>query len=188
MDLLEKKIAEGLQQIAERYGGGNCLLGANVTAVDVGSFTCTVMTDDDIEVPGVLYKSNTSSDVDVVMQPADKSRVIIGRLADSDAWTVLKFGKIDKVQVVVGNSSFEIESGVITLNGGQLGGMVKRDGVRTKLNQLEAEVNALKTIFKTWVTVPSDGGAALKALASTWAANNITPTKNGDLENTNVKQ
>jgi hypothetical protein len=40
--------------------------------------------------------------------------------------------------------------------------------VKTELDTIINDVNALKTVFSTWVTVPNDGGAALKAGAGAW--------------------
>lgn len=47
--------------------------------------------------------------------------------------------------------------------------------VKTELDKLTSDINALKTIFLTgWVVVPQDGGAALKVAAATWAGQVLT--------------
>jgi phage baseplate assembly protein V len=40
--------------------------------------------------------------------------------------------------------------------------------VLTELQKLETDINDLKTVFSGWVTVPNDGGAALKTAAAAW--------------------
>lgn len=39
---------------------------------------------------------------------------------------------------------------------------------KTELDKLKDDINSLKTVFSGWVTVPQDGGAALKTAAATW--------------------
>lgn len=76
----------------------------------------------------------------------------------------------------------------VWLRGTSNGGLVKVSDLVTKLNNIENDINSLKTVFSTtWIVVPSDGGAALKAAASTWAGQTITPTVDNDIQSTTVK-
>lgn len=60
-------------------------------------------------------------------------------------------------------------------------------GLLKKINELENEINDLKTIFSTtWTPVPNDGGAALKTAATSWSAAQITPTTQIDIEHPNI--
>ena len=77
---------------------------------------------------------------------------------------------------------------LVQFNGGELGGMVKLNDVVTKLNNLEKDVNNLKAAFTSWIVVPNDGGAALKAASSTWAGETLEITVKADLENTKIQQ
>ena len=54
----------------------------------------------------------------------------------------------------------------ISLNGSNYGGLVIGANLVQKLNTIEADINNLKAIFASWVVVPTDGGAALKAALS----------------------
>ena len=188
MDFQEQKIAEGLRKIAQQYGGGGLLQGATVKTVHADKFTCDVETDNEDELPGVLYKSVSGGNVDVIFQPAVDSKVFIMQIADSDEWVVLKFGTIDKVFIKVGDSSLLITTDSIEMNGGSLGGMVKLEALVSVINAIKADLNNLKTAFNSWTPVPSDGGAALKTIAATWTSSHISNTTNSDLENTKVKQ
>lgn len=38
------------------------------------------------------------------------------------------------------------------------------------IKEIQDDIGALKNVFSTWVVVPADGGAALKAAAATWFA------------------
>lgn len=81
-----------------------------------------------------------------------------------------------------------IASEAIQFNDGALEGMVKVIELTQKLNNLEQDLNTLKQVFTSWVPVPSDGGAALKTAASSWAAQQITPTQQADIENPLITQ
>lgn len=73
-------------------------------------------------------------------------------------------------------------------NDGKLGGMVKVMEALKRWNLIENDVNLLKQAFAAWVVVPSDGGAALKAITAAWFGQALTPTTLTDIENPKIKQ
>jgi hypothetical protein len=75
----------------------------------------------------------------------------------------------------------------LTLNGEEFGGLVKVIDLTEKINNLETQINDLKQFFNSWVTVPNDGGAALKLIVSSWANQEITLTAQKEIENTIIK-
>jgi hypothetical protein len=91
-----------------------------------------------------------------------------------------------KVAIEVGASSVELTDGLIKFNDGSNNGLVIGQNTADKLNAIEQDLNALKSVFAGWVTVPQDGGAALKTAVSTWAGQQLTPTVAGDLENDKI--
>lgn len=141
---------------------------------------------DDVRLRSVIRNATTK----IVVTPALNSAVLIGRIEDANEYVVIAVDEVAKVEVVLSATiSIVIDANGITMNGGSLEGLVKLGALLTKLNALEDDINALKTVFKTaWVVVPSDGGAALKAAAATWANGTITKTVKADLENTKIKQ
>lgn len=80
----------------------------------------------------------------------------------------------------------ELTADEIKLNGATNGGLAIVNDVVDKLNNLENDINTLKTVFSTWVVAPTDGGAALKAAAATWYASMFTPTVEADISNNEV--
>lgn len=186
-DYYESKLKDSLKKLASQHGP-DAIIPVTVNTVDASNFTCDCVTDDDLEIPKVLFKSITGGVIDVVQQPAVGSRIFIGRIADSDEWLMLKAGAIDVYHIKIGNVEFMMDSNGIILNGGSNDGMVTLSGCVTQLNKLENDVNNLKTVFSTWVPVPNDGGAALKTTATSWYGSPLTDTINADLENPNVKQ
>jgi hypothetical protein len=89
----------------------------------------------------------------------------------------------DTAGIIVGYSSVS----EIRLNGYDKGGIPVAAGLLQKINQLESELNTLKSIFATWVPVPSDGGAALKTAITGWASGTIPTTGLSEIENDKVK-
>jgi hypothetical protein len=57
-----------------------------------------------------------------------------------------------------------------------------------QINKIEQDLNSLKTVFKNWTPVSQDGGAALKAAATSWAAQQLQKTQNTDIANDKITQ
>ena len=108
--------------------------------------------------------------------------------ADSGVMTVPKEGSVVAVvwaSPVTAVVVMVAEVKELRIMGGQLGGMVKVE----ELNAVERDLNNLKQVFQDWIPVAQDGGAALKtAVATTWAAQQLTETQKSDIENEKVKQ
>lgn len=70
-----------------------------------------------------------------------------------------------------------------TIRVGSSGGTVQPvalgDDVETQLNVLASDINALKTAIGAWVPVPNDGGAALKAVLTTWFGSSVSISEVG---------
>lgn len=103
---------------------------------------------------------------------------------------VPKVGSIVVVQLYSQSSGVIIgfaEVGSIALNGTDKGGLVTVVSLLQKINQLEQQINSLKTIFATWVPVPNDGGLALKSLTTNFSAQQIALTQKAEIENESIK-
>lgn len=178
-DLYENRIKQGLKDLAAKFGP-DAIVPANVQSVDESSFTCACITDDETIVPNVQYKTITTGSEDVVLQPAINSRVMIGRIANSDAWVIVMHGRCDKVFITANTQ--------IIFNGGSLHGLVTRDGTKAQLNKIETDITSLKNAFNAWVPVANDGGAALKTATTAWRGAALAQTENTDIENEKIKQ
>lgn len=94
----------------------------------------------------------------------------------------------DTVTVSIGESSIQVTRDEIVFNGGNNKGLVLADKLVNRLNYIENSINSLKRVFSSWVVAPSDGGAALKALATAWASDTLSTTKANDFTNDKIKQ
>lgn len=91
--------------------------------------------------------------------------------------------KIDQVDQLLINCKTNVQ-----FNGGKLGGMVKVADIVTQLNNLENDINTLKSAVSGWSPVQYDGGLALKAATTAWAGANLQLTIRSDIENTAIQQ
>ena len=200
-------IADIIRQMAQ--GGRQTVsLVCTVDAVDKDARTvdCTPL-DEGAPLLGVNLQANQESKVGVVSFPRVGSFVVVGFVADGSAGVVLLTDDVESVEVVISDDTARVtmdEDGVrvevgdettaeltkdgILFNGGDLGGLVKVEELTKQINAIEKDINTLKNVFTGWVTVPQDGGAALKTAATTWAGQTLTLTKRGDYENEKVKQ
>lgn len=158
-----------------------------VTAVDKATSTCDVEPlNGDAEIFGVKLQADETADFGVIPIPAIDSNVIVQFLDKSNAFVSL-IAQIESYLIKINDITLSIDANGIELNGEDLGGLIKISDLVTKLNNIESDLNTLKGIFSSWVPVASDGGAALKALLSSYSTSSLTPTVNPDLENTKVK-
>lgn len=199
-------IREAIRQLA-RGGRETVSLVCTVDAVDKTARTvdCTPL-DESAPLLGVNLQANQGSTFGVISFPRVGSFVVVGFVADGSAGVVLLTDDVESVEVVISDDTARItadEDGVrvrmgddtsmeltgegVVLNGGNFGGMVKVEPLTSRINDIENDINELKNIFASWVTVPQDGGAALKAASATWAGSLLTPTQRGDYENEKVK-
>jgi hypothetical protein len=112
------------------------------------------------------------------IRPAAGTRCLIGLLEGKETLTFL----VNAEQV----EEVKITSEKIICNGGENDGWVKVRELTEKLNALEKDINSLKQVFTSWVAVPNDGGAALKAALATWAGQTLTETRQADIENDKI--
>lgn len=162
-----------------------------VDAVDKETRTvdCTPL-DEGAPLLGVNLQANQESKFGVVVYPRVGSYVVVGFVADGSAGIVLMTDDIESIEMVVkdDNTSLKITEDGIVMNGGSLGGLIKVEELTSRINNIEEDINLLKDVFSGWVSVPQDGGAALKAASEAWSGNKLTLTTRSDYENEKVKQ
>lgn len=154
---------------------------------DLGtSQLCTVVSVDEAEMTCVVSPiGGGDADFADVRLMADTEDTTKGIYFKPVIGSVVMITPQDEVTYFV---SMYSEVSEVWLRGSTNGGVVKVADLVTKLNNLESDLNSLKTIFSTsWVVVPSDGGAALKVAAATWAGQTFTPTTAANIQSTTVK-
>ena len=170
------KEAKVIEALKKAFGGmvPVQVFPAKVTEVDEATASCTVEPVAGPEIFEVRIKAAINDKKDgLVIVPVVGSFVLVGIIGnDPETAYIAKYDSIEK----------------IVLHGGELGGIVKVQDLVSKLNALEKDLNNLKTVFSSgWVPVASDGGAALKTAAATWAGSTITESAVAELENPKIK-
>lgn len=173
-----KEIKELLKDIV----GGNCLPLVIGEVVSVESETCTVRVAGRVTVGDVrLNASADGNDGNILVKPVVGSIVLMSDLSGGDLreLVVTAWSEIDTVTVKL--------KGDVIINGGGNEGIVKVIELTKKLNNIEKDINVLKNKFLSWVPTVYDGGAALKALATDWASQQLMETQQKDIEDERIK-
>jgi len=154
-------------------------INATINSVDLDARTCEV-TAIDGSVDFVIYDVCLMAVVDdgLLIEPVVGSvvKVIYSQTVEP---FICQYSEIENITIISNNS--------ITFNDGSMGGLVQGTELVAKLNKLENDLNTLKSAFASWVVVPSDGGAALKASTAAWSGQTIPATTTLDIENSSVK-
>jgi hypothetical protein len=179
------QLGVAIQQLAGTYQKDNLnAILCEVVSVDTSKRTCVVATvNSDMEIKDVHLMAGINDGM--LLIPTVGSQVVIIYSKMTTPYIAL-YSQLDKVICIVGDSGIEVTSDSIKLNDGSLGGLIKIEDLVSKINTIEQDINTLKTVFSGWAPVANDGGAALKAAAATWFAQQLTTTTKSDLENTNI--
>lgn len=179
-----KKIHSAIKKIGnadkfEIYSG-------KVDAINEANTTIDVAIDNGLIVYDVRLRAVITDTTGMWVLPKQNSDVVIARIDGTQDFALMQASEIDKLFVKIGDTTLQLDSTGVTINGGANEGMVKVAALVTKLNALETKVNQIITAFNTWIVTPNDGGAALKVLAASFAAL-LTATTQANLENTKAK-
>ena len=163
------KVREALLKIIQDSGIRSQLWQAEVVSIE--GDTCTVLVGN-LELSDVRLKAIVGeTDGTLLVTPAVGSVVLVGSLTgDFKDLAVLQVDKFTELR----------------FDGDAFGGMVKATELVKRLNALENDINTLKNVFAAWVSVPQDGGAALKAATATWAGQTLEVSQQNALENTKI--
>lgn len=148
----------------------------------VGNETCSVKIADRLVINDVRLNASADGNRDnILIKPKVGSMVLMADLSGGDlrSLVVISFSAIDSLTV-----KFE---GDVVIDEGKNEGLVKVVELTNRLNAIEQDNNSLKRIFSSWVAVPNDGGAALKAASASWASQTLAETKQQDIENPKIK-
>ncbi len=144
-----------------------------VTKVDKVKNTCHVKREGLPQLFDVRLNAIVSPGTNVVsIYPKEGSRVLVVLVENNktDGY-VLTATDIDEV----------------IINGGENGGIAISQAVIDEIQAIKDDLNDIKTVFKTWVTAPNDGGASLKTAAATWFAAQLPDVDPSAIINTKVK-
>lgn len=194
-----------IKQIATEGSSASLFVGT-VSAVDTKTRTVDVEPiNEDAPVLGVNLQANQEATLGVVLFPRVGSYVAVAMLSGYAAGVVVLTEDVESIEVNINDGTklvitedgmslnvkdgitLDIDDSAAVFNGGDLGGLINIEDLTSKLNNIEREINNLKTVFSSWAPVPQDGGAALKASVSSWAGKQLALSKRGDYEDKKIK-
>lgn len=143
------------------------------------AFTCTVTVgdgDDAADIGDVILRVLTNAQAAILEIPKEGTAcTIVFRDGHQGRPQLLECHKAERILLT---------SDKIVANGGDNGGMVNITPAVSMWKAIVDDINTLKQAFVTWVTVPGDGGAALKTLATEWSSQPLEEPDRDQLEDT----
>jgi hypothetical protein len=177
----EKKIKEMLNKLIDL---GQAPMRGTVLEVDEATFTCNVQPENgDTIYIGVLYFLNTDEAMSnkVVMTPALNAECIFIPMSKEVAYLVFA-NNYSKTSIEINGNKIVIEGNSITINDGNLGGLVKVNDLVSRLNNIEQAFNELLVKLTAHVHADSTPSPVLSVLTP------ISVTSKNMIENTKIKQ
>lgn len=109
----------------------------------------------------------------VVIVPKVGSLAIVGSIHNGEACYLIYAEEIDGY-IITDSTGFKLSlnNGLMTINGEEFGGIVNAIELKQQLDKNTLILQKIQEAFANWITVPNDGGAALKGLSSTFSGLN----------------
>lgn len=126
----------------------------------------------------VRLKAKLSQVGGIEIVPKVGSTLLVGIINNDDRQAFVLM--VSEVESILLSSETPIK-----LQGDELGGLVVADRIREELNKTKAMVDAIAQSLLNWSPVAQDGGAALKALATSNLSGKTTGNYS-DIENSKV--
>lgn len=177
----EQMLAEQLEGMIKKLHRSNIIVDGVCQNIDPVNFVCDVVVGDSnssttyTQVPLKVLIGSQASFIEI---PKDQSECIICfRDGNSGRPQMLFIDQVDKLL---------INCNEVIFNNGNNGGLIDIVDMVSAFNALQDDVNTLKNAFNTWVVVPEDGGAALKAAAASWSGQQLKVSQQSDFEDKTV--
>jgi hypothetical protein len=122
----------------------------------------------------------------VDMRPKIGTSALVGAIHNGAACFMISCEEVDEIELTDGTGfKVSLNNGLLLINGDSLGGIVNAKELKTQCDKNTLILEKIQTVFNSWVTVPNDGGASLKALVTQFTALNRSDLSN--IENTKIK-
>lgn len=172
---------------------------AKVLSVDTEEWTCEVETLEggikrfEVKLRAVADGEETG----FILIPSVDSIVLIGIVDNNESdGFIAKYSQVDGLVYVIKDKT-ELRS---TSDGkwkwvadthihfdGATNGLIKIPKIVERVNNIENDINVLKSVFSGWTPVPNDGGSALKAASVSWFGSNLSVTTENDIKHDKIE-
>jgi hypothetical protein len=185
MGALDQSIEMAMRKHADKRQIKQVLVGV---AKDVTDTTCTVERDGAPTLNDVrLNAIDDNLETYLTVYPAEGSNVIVAIIENlvTEA-VVIRCSEVAKIGLKIGTITLVIDKDGIVMNGGELGGLIKIEELKTQLEKVTDRIDAVITAIKTATVTPGDGGAAYK-LAMTAQLSALSKENFDKIEDTKIK-
>lgn len=177
-----KKIAEGIKELGGRdifeiYTG-------EVDAVDEGKALIDVKINENVVIYDVRLKVVINDNSGLYIVPKVGSYVAIAQMDGGQDFQLIQASEIDKVWLKIGDTTWEVSSTGMVINGGSNFGMVKVESLVSRLNELEQSLNAIKAGFNSHTHTAPDGATTPPLAPYSYQ---VPSSQRSDFENPKVK-
>jgi hypothetical protein len=140
----------------------------------------------------VVLNATPDSDMGINIYPAVDSDVVVCDVDGDGIYTIIQYGKIDKVIIKTGDDPAELEitAGTVVMNGGENGGLVKVQALVDKINAIEDLLKNLVTKYNghTHSYAPGPGAPVPTLVTTSLETGTIAVnTSIDDIQNEDVK-
>ncbi len=171
--------AELIQQLVERTLARQELYSkiCLVTAIDEDERTCTCdpIDDPDATIFNVKFQTVINSTMGIFIKPKLNTHVMV-TFINQNAGFISLVSQIDEIL---------INCDSVVFNDGKNGGLINIQSLITQVDKNTAVIEQIQSVFRNWIPVVSDGGAALKALSANFIS--LLRADLSDIEDTKIK-
>jgi len=193
----DRAIRAAIQSMAGTFGQDVVkIVVGKVESVDEDASTCDVLiygTDESLIIPDVNLQVGVCDGLQIL--PVVGSDILLITSTYNKPY-IIGYSDVDKYYLQIGDSQMTINNdGTMQFNDGSYEGLVKVQELTDKLNNLENDINDLKTILQSVLTTPVNepgNGApsvfqqAMNAALSSYYGQQLTPTQQQDIENPDI--
>lgn len=120
------------------------------------------------------------------VRPKLETLALVGAIHNGEACFMISCEEIEEIELI-DQSGFKVSlnDGLLKINGENCGGIVNAKELKTQLDKNTLILQNIQTVFNTWVAVPNDGGASLKALVTAFTT--LERANLDNIENPKIK-
>lgn len=123
------------------------VLSGKVLEVDTEARTANIDIDG-TTLPGVLLQPVIDNSTGIVIFPKVGATALCLYDAEYDGWVLLQTSDIERVQLNIGNTSIEVSADGVLFNGGNNGGLVNVNTLKSAFNAVVTDITTLYTALK----------------------------------------
>lgn len=188
MGALEEAIEQAVRKIAGKMQLKQVLTG---TASEVTETTCTVIREDAPTLHDVrLNAIDDDLQSQFTVYPKDGSHVVVAILEGVKTEAILlRCSEVEKAKIKIGTQTLTMTADGFVFNGGDLGGMVKINELKTQLAKATKRIDDVIAALQNGVPAAgaADGGAGYKTSVVAYLTAIVDKESFSNIEDTKIK-